>query len=355
MTLHRRAWLIGTAATLVACGTKRARTPDERTIELPPDLDAILTRAALAPSRHNEQPWRVMLHGDDELLIRAKEALKLTVDRHGVAHALALGGFLKNLKLAAGRQGRRADVEVTGNAIAVSLSKSKTIEFDDALFSQRVTTRQDFVDGELDAGRAGRISRPAEGLHFLPRSSTEGKRLAELTMEGARAQLARADVRAELARWVHLDDDDAERLGDGYTLASLGITGGSAFALRNFLGTKAFEDPRFTSKAVARTQRHIDHTSGFLVLAVKDKSFASLVAGGELVQELALQMRVEGLGMHAMVQAVEEGDPAKVAVDVGLSGLAVFVARVGVPSSAPERQTFRRKPAAFVDVPDEEG
>lgn len=335
--------------------TARARVPgDAPTLALPPELDGILTRAALAPSRHNEQPWRVTLRGADALEIRAKPALRLTVDRHGFAAPLALGGFTHNLRLAAARVGLHAESAVLDDRISVSLKRARPTEFPDELFGARVTPRVDFADVQLDAALIASLSEGARGLHFVPRASPIGERLAELTIEGTRAQLARGDVRAELARWVHLDDDDAERMRDGYTLASLGITGGAAFTLRTFIGASAFSEPRFAAKAVARTARHVARTPAFVVLTASSAAPRALVDAGEALQRLALRLAPAGLAMHPVAQAVEEGDPARLAAELGLSDLVVFVARVGRPATPPARQTLRRPIAAFVEASDDD-
>lgn len=354
MTLPRRAWLQGALA-LSACGGATRAPALPRAVDVPPDLSELLALAASAPSRHNEQPWRVTLLGTGSLVVRAKPSLRLAVDRHGVAAPLALGAFVQHLRVAAARAGRAVDVEVDDGAARVTLRPAAPVPFDARLFATRATSRDEYADVELGSAEVAPLLAASDSLHFVPRASPEGTRLVEATLEGARAQLGRREARAELARWVHLDDEDAERLGDGYTLASLGVTGSSAFAVRTFLGAAAFEDQRFTSRALARTSRHLARFSGFLVVTAPARTFPALLAAGEALGQAALALHGAGLAMHPMVQAVEEGDPARVAADAGLGGMAVMVARLGRPTAPVVRRTFRRPPAAFVELPEEDG
>lgn len=352
----RRAWLVG-AVSLAACATppSPARSPaplDARALSetgLTEDEALLIALAALAPSRHNEQPWTVRVDAPFRWTVSLDPSRRLgAVDGSGRAAVASLGAFLSNLEVAAGDAGRACDVAWDGAEARVELRSAPRRPYPVERLGARATHRAPMPTDALDAPVVAALAEPAGAtqVRFLAHGTPEHARLVEATLAGARAQLDREEARAELARWIRWSDDDAVDRRDGYTLRSLGITGMAAFWVERVLGPRAVLDPSFRSRSIARTEELVRGAAGYLVFSTERDDAAARLDAGARMQRSFLLARELGVGFHPMAQAVEEGDPSALGALLG-GGVVQQVARVG-RADAPRPSTFRRPVAAFV-------
>lgn len=79
--------------------------------DLPAHLARILGLARWAPSGDNTQPWRFQVLGDEHVLVHGFDTRDHVVyDLDGHASQLAVGALLETLTIAAGTEGRRAEI-----------------------------------------------------------------------------------------------------------------------------------------------------------------------------------------------------------------------------------------------------
>ena len=96
--------------------TERGHVTTAATAKLDRDGAKILELAALAPSGHNTQPWRVHVHDEMDWMIDLDPMRTLPVVDPGHRESwLSIGAFCENLERAARQLGYRAEFDVRGD------------------------------------------------------------------------------------------------------------------------------------------------------------------------------------------------------------------------------------------------
>ena len=91
--------------------------PPGSTPGIPEILVQVLGDAALAPSSHNSQPWRVVVHDPSRLTVHEDLARTLPdVDPAGRELRLSLGGFIENLAISAEAHGLACAIDLSGGS-----------------------------------------------------------------------------------------------------------------------------------------------------------------------------------------------------------------------------------------------
>jgi nitroreductase len=180
--------------------------------------------ALLAPSSHNSQPWRFVIHGDRLDLHPDRTRSLPVVDPRDRELIISCGAALFQLRLALRHFGRASSVELmpecVGNDVLASVwlgERCTATDEDERLFaaiSRRHTNRAPFLPRavdetlRLDLVAAARL----EEAWLYVASGMAKEALAALISDGDRRQMGDSHFRRELASWLRPNDD---RSGDG--------------------------------------------------------------------------------------------------------------------------------------------
>ncbi|RBY82390.1 nitroreductase [Geodermatophilus sp. TF02-6] len=200
----------------------RSRTPERLTEVLEDAADAAL----LAPSVHNTQPWRIVLH-PDRLDLEADRSRQLTVlDPAGRELVQSVGAALLNARVAVAAAGRAVAVERLPSPDEPDLlAVVRPVDGDpDAALAElgpavakRRTNRRRFADAPVPDDVLSALARDAaaEGAGLVPVARADSlELLARLTQQADREQNADAAYRAELRRWTHRRPADRDGIPD---------------------------------------------------------------------------------------------------------------------------------------------
>jgi hypothetical protein len=176
----------------------------------------LLRYAVLAPSGHNTQPWLFAVHDETvEVYADRTQALPV-VDPEDRELTMSCGAALLNLRIALRRFAYRDDAyELLPNPEEEDLlARIRLVEGnppspeEEALFEaipKRRTTRAAYEPPEIAVDVQRQLERDAVGegawLHLT--ADSEREPVADLIVEGDRAQMADKRFRRELAAWVH--------------------------------------------------------------------------------------------------------------------------------------------------------
>ena len=283
-------------------------------------VQALLAAAILAPSPHNNQPWkfRVDERGID-VLPDAAQSLG-TLDPLGRELQLSLGTAVENLVQAAAAHGSATMVSVIEDPVQVRVDlepepgdlapPAERSPLYDAI-GDRHTNRGPFTEIAVPAGLLADLSRqanPTEGLgvRWLTDWSERGA-FGELLVEAAQAVGADAEQSADNARWYRRGSDDIVRNPEGLTTDAQGLGGvRRAVAALHPPSTRAEVDHFWVEQT--RTV-HTATASAYGLLLVDDPtSVERRVSGGRLLQRMELAATLRGLAFHPMTQITQRID-----------------------------------------------
>lgn len=364
--MTRRHMLISAGGAIVASsyvwserrGLTRADVASEPVPGLSVQMSSLLTHAALAPSGHNTQPWRVratnggLAIGSDPLRWLPK------VDPHNREMTLSIGAFLENLLIAAPAHGYQPDFTVIGHnpgdsdLIQVTLARA-TETGDGALRRLRLrrTVRTGQLERPLRSEHVGALTGDMkQHAYYFPSQSREGRYLAEGTIEANRVQARRDDAQAELATWIRFRNQDARAHRDGLTQESMEITGAAGWYVRHFMNRDSVMGKAFRDQGVERVRRQVASCGGWILIASPDSSLASLLETGRKTERMWLATRDLGIAIHPMTQLLEEPPFQEQTVkELGIASPIQFVLRVGYVENYPQPVSLRRPLAAMVE------
>ncbi|SFK99650.1 Acg family FMN-binding oxidoreductase [Geodermatophilus ruber] len=270
-------------------------------------LEDAADAALLAPSVHNTQPWRIVLHGD-RLELRADRSRQLTIlDPTGRELVQSVGAALFNARVALAAAGRAVAVErlpARDDADLLAVVRPVDGAPDPVLTSlapaipRRRTNRRRFDDLPLPAERLQALTAgaAAEDTQLVPIVRAEHLRvLAGLTQEADGLQNADAAYRAELRRWTNRLPSD----GEGVPASAVPHVDGlqhDAVPLRDFDTTGSGELPAETRSGVEQT---------LVLLATHDDEPYDWLRSGEALQRLLLDVTARGWAASPMTQVIE--------------------------------------------------
>jgi hypothetical protein len=316
-------------------------------------LRFLVTYATLAPSGHNTQPWRFVLHADAALDLRADRRRALpVVDPADRALAIACGAALANIRIAA---------EALGEAIAVDLLPDPADR--DLLARVRALgPHAPFVTGPrlLRAMTARRTSRFAyapdpvpdtlrdEAIAAAARDGTaqltwlddaaSRHAVALLVAEGDRIQMADPAFRHELAAWMR-SRHGASR--DGISAAAFGmpdlLSSASALVVRTFdMGTGQ----------AAHDQALAEGSPVLAILSTPGDTVTDWLAAGEALQRVLLALTAGGFTASFLNQPVEVAAlRPRLAAAAAVAGMPQILLRIG---RGPKPLPAVRRPVAEV-------
>ena len=326
---------------------------------LPEPVASILRDAALAPSSHNSQPWRVVVSSAERLSIRADLSRALAdVDPDARELRLSLGAFVENLVLAAGARGLAGRVDLAaggdlGRPIAeIHLEPAPPSRYPLERLRRRCTVRRGLrrtaLSGQLVAGL---IAAAPSAVGFVPAEGPLAGSIREATLGAFRQQTLRDSAQRELARWIRFSNGAARAHRDGLTTASMGIGGLSGWFVRSFYDEDDVMKASFRSRSIDLTSTQVREAGGWFIVVGRGEEPGSIVDAGRAYERLALLARERGVGLHPMSQALEE-EPyrAQLLARLGRGGVPHLIVRAGLIDAYPEPATLRRRVSAFASL-----
>ncbi len=349
--IHSGAGLIGLALALVltGCGTVERRPFAELTAGeggIPPDLARLIGYAALAPSSHNTQPWKVSITGERELVIEAdRERWLSEVDPESRELMLSLGAFWENLEEAAPALG----FETKASILAKRADETEILKVvlaprppsgDEALrwIEERTVIRAPYDDAPL----APEHLREIEGLlgtdflRYYPRESPEGSWIADGLVSANRQQSYNDARQIELGHWLRFSRSEARERGDGLTAEGLGLSGLARFVWYAFMNQDDARANSFRERGIDKAREQVDGCSGFFLVCSDDGSVASLLEAGRRFERLALACARLEIALHPMSQLLEESPwKEEIVAKLKVSRPVAFVVRAGYTGERP--------------------
>jgi hypothetical protein len=312
---------------------------------------AILYHAALAPSGHNSQPWRIRIEGPDVWVIEADHERRLPmVDPDNREMMLSLGAFAENFSVAAAAMGYAADMEVIAKScsdrdvIRVSLRKDRPNPYPLGRLATRVTAKQGYRSDEIRAADIEALRVPADGrLFYFPKGSSHAACILDAAIESFRIQTQRDAAQQELVRWLRLSDRDARIHRDGLTTEGMEIQGFNGWVVRHFVKPEDFMKASFRRQGIDRTEKLVKEGGGWLVITSRGHTVSDLIEAGQRFERMALLARELGIGLQPMTQILEEKQGLEQVADHhDASVIPQFVIRIGYLGKYPEPVSLRR-------------
>lgn len=311
------------------------------------------SRARLAPSIHNTQPWRMRIDGDALELELDPDRLLPAIDPHGRQSWISCGCALFNARasLAGEDLGYRirrfphgedslvfARIELTEEPSpdAAERSARATLRELDAAILLRRTNRTRFTDEEVGQGFLSRLAAAAlgEGAILTAVSRPEHRdAVARLTRRADGKQFADPRFRAELRDW---STDDPDRR-DGVQSTAVPHVDGSSddeIPLRDFDSHGHGRLPADTGTSRRQTM---------MILGTEGDSRSDWLRTGEALEHVFLEIARFGYATSPVMQALELAETrSELRRELGLTYDPQFLFRVGkAPSgTAPTRRRF---------------
>jgi hypothetical protein len=332
--------------------------------------EAMIAAGVLAPSPHNNQPWRFRLDADGLDLLPDERQRLGTLDPTDRELHISLGCATENVVLAAHAQGFDPQVSISDEPPAVRVDLAPFVDsergsLDAELFGaigERHTNRGPYTSVATSAGLLADLARraaPTDGLEV--RWLTEWSDRAAfgaLLLDAAEAVAADVQQSEDNFRWYRRSADDIVRHPEGLTQDAQGLGG-----VRRVLANAVPPISRSQADQFWIKQTRTVHTATAaaygLLLASEPDSVVQRVAGGRLLQRLELGATLRGLAIQPMTQITQRVDrdrslgrepefAPRVADLVGTSESQLLISfRVGYPER-PGRRSPRRPVSSFL-------
>ena len=308
-------YLLSDKSNLVRADIKSADGSEEPTLgdrndTLKPDEAEILFLASLAPSGHNTQPWFVQyLEPYHWIIGNDKNKWLPAVDPTQRETMLSIGAFIQNLDYAAGAFGYGCDWTLLATTnqdervMSVKLIKEASKNpFDIAKIKSRRTVRSNFLSDVLKPEDLKYlVNSEPEFIHYRPATSKESQLINEQTIAANRLQAYRDPAQQELANWIRFSSQDARKNRDGLTTAGMEIEGIPGWVVRNSYGKDNVMKKDFRERGIDTVKQEVSASAGWILIASKDNSVATLLETGRRMQRLFLKVRERGIAIHPML------------------------------------------------------
>lgn len=320
------------------------------------DLAHALYLAALAPSSHNIQPWRVDLRSMQRWEIGCSPTRRLpAVDPGNREPILSLGAFLENLLVAAATKGHQGEYRVLAAQatdpviLEVEWRRAPAREYPLARIAERRTLRGGYQNRPLSAADFAFVADGLPECLYMPAGSAESNYLAESTIAAMRGQSERDPPQRELAEWIRWSPAAQRRHRDGLTPASMEIDGVAGWYVSRFYSARSVLTEDFRKSGVDQAAKQARAGAGWIVMTSPDASIASLIESGRQFERLALRVRERGIALQPMTQMLQELPwRDAVAGDLGTSAPVQWILRVGYCERYPGPVSPRLPVTAFV-------
>jgi nitroreductase len=369
MNMQRRAFIkagiaagalaLGASSFLTSCSTPNRRIdPADSPV---PGLDkqraAMLHFAALAPSGHNSQPWRVTAPDESSFIVGFDPGRTLpAVDPDNRELLLSIGTFIENLCLAAGNAGydpeviilsrSRTDPEVARITLHPATPKNYPLK----RLEMRRTVKSGMQSREIKNSDVDKLSQPFGGrLFYFPAGTRHADCIAEGAIEAFRAQTWREEAQAELSRWVRFGNEESARHLDGITTAGMETGPLASWYINTFMSTEDVLSKTFREKGIDKTATQAREGGGWFIITSAGETVVDIVDTGRRFQRMALRAREHNLAIHPMTQQLEEEKAREqIARAHGPDIIPQFILRVGYLDRYPDPVSPRRPVNRFV-------
>ena len=355
--------VLGAGALLNSCtGVRRGELPGivevkNRVVQLDDISGAILYHASLAPSGHNSQPWRVRIKSPSEWTVEVDESRRLpAVDPDNRELLLSIGAFVENLSITAGAFGLVADTRVVSNdrndhtVVRISFYKDKPTGYPIQRIKSRRTVKHGQLRKEISSKDVKVLSKSlGERLLYFPTGSMLATCIRDAAVENYRIQAQRDDAQIELIRWLRLSDQDARLNRDGLSTEGMELQGLKGWYVRHFVKPQAFLKKNYREQGIELIADLAKQGAGWLIINSPSQTAEDLIETGRQFERMALMARELGIGIHPMMQVLEEKHGIEhIATHLGRELLPQFVLRVGYLETYPEPVSLRRPVEWFV-------
>ena len=310
--------------------------------------------AIMAPSGHNTQPWKFVLH-ENEILIHPDYSRMLpVVDTDNHALWISLGCALENLVIAATNFNKKSEVSIhveneSLKFIRVKLTPSSTTDRDDLFdyIEKRQSTRSKYSGKKIPEQdlKILRNSFDFQGVSARLFGQNEFQLLEPFIIEGSNRQFRNNKFVTELIQWCRFSGKEAKGKRDGLWTESMGLPN-----VGRFIGTiimKHFISPESEAK---RWRKLIYSSSGFALFIADKNDITHWVNLGRAFQRFALiATKLNMSHAHVNMPCEEIEVRKKMADRLELSGKhPLLLIRFGYSNKMP--YSFRR-PADEVVTP----
>jgi hypothetical protein len=282
---------------------------------IPEHLSRILQYAAMAPSSHNCQPWRIIIGPRDNFIVQSDSTRWLPkVDPGNREIMLSIGAFWENLDQAASAFGFKVNATIVAdNSMAADILEIQLVkgprEVDNrlSLMENRSTHRLGYKKQELKPSHLMECQRllPANLVYF-PSSSPEGEWTARQLPLAMKNQAYNDEKQKELGEWLRFSRSLTSQRCDGITPDMLGLSPFMKFIWYTFMNPQSVRSKTFRNGAVQSLKNKVKACAGFFIITSHDFSVPSLLQAGRDFQRLALKCTQLGIEVQPVSQLVQE-------------------------------------------------
>jgi molybdopterin/thiamine biosynthesis adenylyltransferase len=302
-----------------------APSPPER-----PDIEALVARAALAPSGGNCQPWRFCWRGDRLECWQDPERSRSMLDFGHRATYLAFGAALENLVRASRFAGMFADLEILPDptrpllVATVRLRKGEPPTPGEverlANLEYRVTNRRLGARSALTGDERNRLSAAAERrgalLHLLTKPR-DLNAVAGVLAAGDRVRFLSQALHREMFGELRWSADEVRGTRDGIDIRTLELDDTDHAGLRltsDWRVMSTVADVGGGAGLERSTRKAVGAAAAIGLLTIQDGGDTSYVKGGRAVQEAwceATAMKLAFQPMSALVYLFQRNEQGR--------------------------------------------
>lgn len=272
-----------------------------------PTLQELVRMSTLAANGHNTQPWRFRLNEAEIEILPDLSRRTEVVDPDDHHLYVSLGCAAENLAIAAGANGRPADVTIeSGPEPRINVALGKGRPKDDPLYQAiplRQSTRSAYDGQSISSNDIDLLLAAAQqdGVSILIfTDATKREAISEYVVEGNSAQMDDPAFVAELRDWLRFTPNKAISNGDGLFSACSGNP-----VVPEWIGGRLF-DAFFTKDAENTKYRdHLRSSAGVAVFIGDQADPLHWIEVGRSFERFALQATALGIRNAHINQPIE--------------------------------------------------